>query len=1118
MARGSAGSVTLTSFGGLRTDCPPTQVAQGESPACQDVSFAPGAVFTREALQRMLANPSPYPLVWGQAMIAADGSEYVLVLDSQGTFSQIQNGALVKIGSTVAGAQVAAVNADGRMYMALSDGSHGVDVPRQYDPLKGYFDRVSQGGPAQGPTVTNLALPAVIAAPGAGSEYAISNVITSGSIAAQMTAGVRVWSYYSTLTVEFAAAQSLAVGTALTISGNTNPNFNTSVSVLAVLSPTQVTCSFYSRAVGSGVGGTATATSGNTLSRSGNTVTASTASAHNLQVGYQAQMAGFGTCNVGGSITSIVVDNETNNGIATIKTSQPHGLSPNNYVTINGVANTGVGGGVASSEGYGSMILVTMSEAHGLSVGSAVTVTGLGASPNYGDGTWTVYSVPSPTQFMYEIPGASLSGTSGGAAGTVALCWPVQSSDPNDNIFQVSECPDEYTFQVALSYPDGSWNSGTISFAWDGTFYVTAVLSATSFQYQQTGPDATTTTVATITPQGQLAPGTHLVVEMFLTRTGYLTAPSPPVQFIADGSGYASLSNLAIGPSNIVARYLAFTGANGGKYFVLPVAAQNNGLPISTPTVVNDNTTTSVVLDFSDPSLLAGLGIDIPGNNLAAQVVLEPCLGVTQFANRMAWWGGRNAIDNLLNMGFEGGVLEGAPNLPLGWTVEDATGTLVQGDFGLGWQVTGPGTGLIQQGAFQDYYGVVILEPDTLYSFRFWGRGNATVGSITAQLYGGGAVLATAVVDAAGVAAAGFYEAVFSANTPLVIPADTVLQVSISNLPAGQTFLLDELSIGYAQNPYRNPVARLSYVANPEAFDGVTGNLGPADDGTALMGMVAFSESQALMITQRAAYIVTQQGDAEPASWSPRRLADQCGMSAVNALAVGTGWAVWGSRDAAWLYTGMFMALPARISSGIQPTWQNFTVQWIANDAARQRVYFGGTIPAPQGNPTPTLPQTFLYDYHEGGIQAGKWAPWSVPAAFGTVLAAGMCFLAARNAYTLDATLTQEADDDFGTIDGFYVPAAFGDGGFRKLFTYLIVRAIGDGYLNTALYRDELQMSVKSCRQIQLSNGPETDVELNLNLSARYLFLKYTQNGRFKLTAVTVLFVSDPLAPVSGRF
>src|SRR5580658_10423653 len=101
----------------------------------------------------------------------------------------------------------------------------------------------------------------------------------------------------------------------------------------------------------------------------------------------------------------------------------------------------------------------------------------------------------------------------------------------------------------------------------------------------------------TITPYGQAAPGQHQMQVIYLTRNGYTTAPSPPVKFIANGGQYLSVSNIPIGPPNVVARILAFTGAQGDYFFYIPVPAQSQGQVVSTATQINDNTTTSIVLD-----------------------------------------------------------------------------------------------------------------------------------------------------------------------------------------------------------------------------------------------------------------------------------------------------------------------------------------------------------------------------------------------------------------------------------------------------------------------------------------------------------------------------------------
>ncbi len=1009
-------TITVNTFDGLRTDCPASSVDGGHSPACNDVAFAPNLVFTREALQKMLTTPSPFPLVWGQGTTAADGTAYILVLDAKGTFSKVVNGALVAIGTTVAGAQVSAVNAYGKMFMALSDGSRGIDVPRQYDPLTGYFDRVSQDGPAQGPTLTNVSIPASVTS---------------------------------------------------------------------------------------------------SLTRASGVVTAVTASAHGMNVGMQLALSGVGYSATGGSISSIVINSETLQGYAVVTMSQAHGLAPGVTAVISGVPNTAVGGGIATSTGYGESVTFVTNSAHGLSVGCTVVIANSGDAPHLADGSWEVETVVDDLTFSILVPNVDLSGTVG-TGGTVSLVFP-NSTSSDVTTFQIQSVPTPTTFQIPIDLDSGTWSGGSVTYLWDGTYYVQTVPSPTSLTFSQLGPDAVSAVQGMVTPQGQISPGVHLCVEMFLTRSGYWTAPSPPVSFTADGSGFVQASSLTIGPPNIVARGLAFTGtsgafqATGGLFFMLAVPAQSGGYPISTSTVINDNTTTSVLLDFSDQSLLSAQGISVPGNNRFAQVTLEPSLGVTWFGQRMTWWGQRNTIGSLVNLGFEGGVLFGAPNASLGWTIEGTGGTLVPGNSGLAWQISG-GTGQISQTAYQDSNGVAILQSNTLYSFRFWAEGNASTGTITANLFSasGGGVLATATLSAASADSPQFYEVAFSAKTPEVIPTDSRLQVLVAGLTG--TVTLDELSLGYAENPYRNPIARMSYVRNPEAFDGDTGVIGPGDDTSALIAVMRSSESTALFVTEQAAYYTTQIEDAEPSSWQLPRIGQDCGLSAVNAIVRGKGWIMWGGKDAAQLYTG---GVPLSVSNNILPSWQAFTAQWASHDATLQRVYFGGN--------TGTAQTLWMYDYH-AGIESGAWSNWTVPSTFGDFAKVGTFFTAGTNLYTLSSTTEAklgqgpDADDDFGTIASSYIPGCFADSGTRKMFTYMITRVSGDGTLAVQQFRDGLNGATKSTRAFTLVNAPDTDVEMTLNISARYLFLKFAPVGRFAMSEINVICTTDIMSSVTGWF
>ena len=288
------------------------------------------------------------------------------------------------------------------------------------------------------------------------------------------------------------------------------------------------------------------------------------------------------------------------------------------------------------------------------------------------NGQWSVAAVPSDTTFTYAFV-LSVAAFSHSDTGSVTYLWPLASVDPAQNYFTVQTAPSATTFTITLSYTDGTWTGGTVSFQWDGIFYVTGVPTATTFQYQQYGPNSTTTAVGTLTPYGQAAPGIHQLQMSFVFQSGAISAPSPPVTWVANGGQYVQISQMLTGPANVVGRILQFTGAGGAFFFYVPVPAQVNGLVVSTATQVNDNTTTSVLLDFSDNTLFAATAVSKPGNNLAAQLVLGPCSSFFTYASRLLGWGERNKVQNLLNMGFDGGVATPAGG-PQGWALALGTG------------------------------------------------------------------------------------------------------------------------------------------------------------------------------------------------------------------------------------------------------------------------------------------------------------------------------------------------------------------------------------------------------------------------------------------------------------
>jgi len=316
---------------------------------------------------------------------------------------------------------------------------------------------------------------------------------------------------------------------------------------------------------------------------------------------------GGGTATV--TVSAIALSRLSN--LVTAVTSAPHNFQPGWQVQISGVSNTNIGGGIASIARDGNgIVTVTTTTAHGLPVGANIQITGVTNPDTSYNGTFTVATVISDTKFTYS---------QGGTVSTSTL------------------------------------GTGNVQDIWNTTAFIQSVPSTTTFTYQQLGADDSTTNTGTATIVGQVTAGTHNCVVMFLTRQGYLTRPSVPVQFSANGNQQLLITEIPIGPSNVVARVLGFTGAQGGSYFTLLTAPIENGQVVGSSLTINDNTSTTAVIDFSDNALFGGLGIDIPGRNQFAQAVLAPVSGFFGYANRLFTWGERTRVQNFVNIGFDGG-------------------------------------------------------------------------------------------------------------------------------------------------------------------------------------------------------------------------------------------------------------------------------------------------------------------------------------------------------------------------------------------------------------------------------------------------------------------------------
>lgn len=593
-----------------------------------------------------------------------------------------------------------------------------------------------------------------------------------------------------------------------------------------------------------------------------------------------------------------------------------------------------------------------------------------------------------------------------------------------------------------------------------------------------------------LTQLGLSAPGGHQVVVMWLTRQGYLSKPSPATAYFAAGAQLMQVSNVPIGPSNVIARVFGVTGAGGDNFFSI---LANVTLPnlYGSPTIINsliipDNTSTTATFDFSDDALFAATPIDQIGNDLFDQVVIGPVLGFFAFASRLSCWGDYNKIENFLCMAFEGGYLSGVLTGPQGWdATSNVGGTLINGGSwtaGMAWQITGDGTGAqkgqLSQTAYLDSFGDPILSPSTQYSFRLWAKASAAGlnGTFFAKLSSVSAgFTSTASIAINTLSTLGAFTALLAFNnpTPAKIPSDMLLTIYETNLNNGATLTVDELQLIFTQNPFRDSFSRFSYTINPEAFAETTGQLGPSDD-TAPILCFTLLRQVALLETAEGVHTFTD-NNGEPDEWNVNSLTRATGvlsLSAGDSGKFGTGdaaedWTILAGRNGVYLFAGAeFWKVSQEISRGSLPQSQDPRICWddinwaakqtavTKNDPTARRAYFAVPV---NGATTPNV--IFVLDYREldtavqianaaplhitisGKMRSSdltrKWSLWNISAndidiltrpngVQQLTLAGGV---RAGNAYGNIYNLdpSKLTDDDYGAIAPYYTTYAFTD-------------------------------------------------------------------------------------------
>jgi hypothetical protein len=840
----------------------------------------------------------------------------------------------------------------------------------------------------------------------------------------------------------------------------------------------------------------------------------------------------------------------------------------NTSVTITSVtlaAGAAISAVSSAASGAINIATFTTSTPHGLVVGQLFLVQGVTVA-NY-NGVFAVVTVPSTTTLTMTYAGTTLGASSGGTVSAAVITVVTTTSHG-------MVAGDAFTFTGNAGTLDNNEAGNPI--AW----VVASVTNATTFIFALqnqfgilAGGQASTTGGAngTLLPGGFISIGAHSVVVLFRTRSGFVTAPSPPISWSPVGNKQAQATNVPIGPANVIQRILAFTGAGGSRYFYIPIDVAGG----ARATVLNDNTSTSLIVDFSDNTLFNAIPIDISGNNLFNLVTLGPCLSVFSFADRLFWGNEVNKVQAFLNMGLEGGILSGAPTVPLGWAVATVGGALVTNpvNFGDAWQITGDGTanakGQLTQTAFQDINGIGIIEPSTNYRFRCWAKASANglAGTLEAVLSSASTgFTSTASILVNTITTVGLWvQADFSVTTPAAIPSDLLLKIDEKNLPNLATVTIDELEIIFKDQPYRENDYRVSYVRNPESYDGDSGDLGPESDPNPLRCAGIIRKAMYIVTGDR--LHVTRDNKQEPSTWQVDQVADQCGALSAMCIDGGTSWLTWASDQGLLICDG---GAPDKLSQEIQPDWNAINVAaqhriWIKNDQVTKRIYIGlpfGEFTAPS--------KIYVLDYREldseqqissqGAVHvtlAGrmasselsrKWTRWNVKAHCAAIIrrpgnveefvlgggnglppGTGVSF---GNAYFLDPA--KLSDDDYGAMLPYYVSYGFVShdqeqqfqvGSHRKLYTFISFFVTGVGTLQVTPYADVLTNAYPAGPQITLSTNQTFDWMYGMNVDASRVFLKFQPSPlpgpagpgtdvQFKLTQLALDVMKHPISPV----
>ena len=648
----------------------------------------------------------------------------------------------------------------------------------------------------------------------------------------------------------------------------------------------------------------------------------------------------------------------------------------------------------------------------------------------------------------------------------------------------------------------------------------------------QIGP-AEGPTVSNASSSGSVSPGVHQCCVIFVTRQGYWTAPSPAVSWTAAGNLQVSVTNIPTGPANVVQRLLAFTASGGASFYHVPATM-----------AIDDNTTTSVTVDFTDTILLSGTSVD----SLFGQIELPEQLGVIDYVERLFWWGERARMDNWRNPTFDGGWDPSGNGRPLGWQLDPTFGPggsrepndVVGGD---AYKMTADGAtvvrGLISQNAIVDAAGDPLCVNNTDYSVRARIKRSPglTAGTLRINAFSPtqgqvGIGLAVTAVQA-GNSYQEFSAQLFGPQTSL--PTDLVLRVYADGTPGpnNEFFLIDNIEVFLTTASANASLVRASATEQPESYDGVSGIMNVAANNGQGVRAAFVLRNNLYFVKEHSTYVTATDGVNEPALWPVEEVSNKVGTPSVHGVGFGEEWVVIADRSGLYFFDGGELI---KLSQEIQPTWDAINWQaaqhlWVQVDTQHKRILVGVPMDAA------TQPNQIVVLDYAAGFQdplaalpssyerSRKWAPWTI--------AANTCALIERADGTAQIFLGNNSSsgkiyalapaqysDDGAAINSYYTTAFLASTGLsgRNLFGYLTayVQGAGSLALSALLPGSVSQIALGSW---MLASPASRDMEQFTNVLAERAAYQLATNAPgswFFVTKLVPWAKPDPFAFVRG--